>query len=145
MDAPFSRVRAMKSIPLLRGLPLRDLERLAGKAREVTHEAGDVIIKEGTTGSSVYLILSGHAEVRRRGARRRLRLMGPGDFFGELSIVSPSLRSASVIAADPLTVLVLQGHDFRIALRSNMSMAHKLVTVLAERLRTLTDDLAPHL
>ena len=135
----------MKSIPLLRGLPLRDLEKLALKAQELTHQPGDVVIKEGTTGSSVFLILSGRAEVRRRGARRRLRVMGPGDFFGELSIVSPSLRSASVVAIEPLTMLVLQGHDFRIALRSNISMAHKLVSVLAERLRTLTDDLAPHI
>ena len=144
MDVPFHRVRALKSIPLFRGLPLRDLERLAGKAHEVSHQPGDVVIKEGTTGSSVYLIVSGRAEVRRRGAKRRLRLLGAGDFFGELSIVSPSLRSASVVALEPSTMLVLQGHDFRIALRSNISMAHKLVTVLAERLRTLTDDLAPN-
>lgn len=145
MDVPVERVNAMKAIPLFRGLPHGDLERLASKARELSHQPGDEIIKEGTSGSSVYLIVAGTAEVRRKSAQKRLNTLGPGDFFGELSIISPSPRSASVIAYEPLTLLVLEGHDFRSALSSNISMAQQLIVVLAERLRELTDEFAPKL
>lgn len=142
MESSLERVKVMKMIPIFRGLPLKDLERLASRAREVSHAPGDEIIREGTRGSSVYLITAGTAEVRRSSAKRRLRTMGPGDFFGELSIVSPSPRSATVIATEPMKMLVLQGHDFRLALRENNLMAQRLVTVLAQRLRDLTDEFA---
>jgi CRP-like cAMP-binding protein len=141
MDPLSDPVTALKSIPLLAGLPHGDLERLAKKVREERPGRGTELIKEGTSGSSVYLIVEGQCEVRRAGGR--IALLGPGEFFGELSIIQPAPRTATVSVYEDARVLVLEGYDFRAALTSNTAMAHQLIRVLAERLRQLTDDFSP--
>jgi len=72
--------------------------------------AGTYIIEQGEVGESLFLIISGHAEVAeepRLGEVRTLRRLGPGEFFGELALVSERPRSAHVIALDTVTCLVL--------------------------------------
>lgn len=135
------RLQALKSIPLLAGLPHSDLERLAKKVREEQHPLGAELIKEQTSGSSVYLIVSGECEVRRGG--NRISVLGRGEFFGELSILDPAPRTATVTVTEAARVLVLEGYDFRVALSSNTQMAQHLIRVLAARLRQFTDDFAP--
>lgn len=141
MNAPIDRVTALKSIPLLAGLPHSDLERLAKKVREEQHLRGAELIKEGTSGSSVYLLVSGQCEVRRSG--NRISVLDAGEFFGELSILDPAPRTASVIVTEPCVLLVLEGYDFRTALSSNMEMSQRLIRALVERLRVLTDEFGP--
>lgn len=140
-DALMERVNALKTVPLLAGLPHADLETLAKKVTEARHGAGSEIIKEGTSGSSVFLIVAGQCEVRRSG--NRIRDLGPGEFFGELSILDPAPRTATVRSIDATTLLVLEGYDFRTALKSSMQMSQKLIVALAERLRHMTDEFAP--
>lgn len=135
------RVRALQTIPLLAGLPYGDLEKLAGKVSEVRHAPGSEIIKEGTSGSSVFLIVEGRCEVRRQG--NRLCELSAGEFFGEISILDPAPRTATVRAVENATLLVLEGYDFRSALRSSIDMSAKLITALAERLRAMTDEFGP--
>ncbi|MFZ5442481.1 MAG: cyclic nucleotide-binding domain-containing protein [Myxococcota bacterium] len=141
MSDPIDRVNALKTIPLFAGLPHGDVERLAAKVSEVRHAPGSEIIKEGTSGSSVFLIVSGLCEVRRN--NNRIRELGPGEFFGELSILDPAPRTATVRATEPTVLLALEGYDFRTALKSSMQMAQQLIIVLAERLRHMTDEFAP--
>lgn len=134
-------VNALKTIPLLAGLPHSDLEALSRKVTQAQHQAGSEIIKEGTSGSSVFLIISGRCEVRRNS--NRIRELEPGEFFGELSILDPAPRTATVRAVEPTSLLVLEGYDFRTALKSSMQMSQRLISVLAERLRHMTDEFAP--
>lgn len=141
MSEPIDRVNALKTIPLMAGLPHSDLEQLAKKVIEVRHNQGAEIIKEGTSGSSVFLIIEGLCEVR-RGANR-IRELKPGEFFGEISILDPAPRTATVRAIENSVLLVLEGYDFRTALKSSMQMSQRLITVLAERLRHMTDEFAP--
>lgn len=140
-DPLMDRVNALKTIPLLAGLPHADVESLAKKVAEARHGAGSEIIKEGTSGSSVFLIISGKCEVSRN--NNRIRELNPGDFFGELSILDPAPRTATVRSTEPSTLLVLEGYDFRTALKSSMQMSQKLIAALAERLRHMTDEFAP--
>lgn len=135
------QLKALQTIPLLAGLPHSDLERLAKKVREEKHGAGTELIKEGTSGSSVYLLVEGECEVRRGG--NRINTLKAGEFFGELSILDPSPRTATVTVSEPATVLVLEGYDFRTALSSNMQVSQVLIRVLATRLRQFTDEFAP--
>lgn len=135
------RVNALKTIPLIAGLPHGDVENLAKKVTEVQHQTGFEIIKEGTSGSSVFLIVSGACEVRR--GTNRIRELKAGDFFGELSILDPAPRTATVRATEASVLLVLEGYDFRNALKSNMQMSQRLIVALAERLRHMTDEFAP--
>ncbi len=135
------RVNALKTIPLLAGLPHSDLEQLAKKVAEVRHAQGNEIIKEGTSGSSVFLIIEGRCEVRR--GNNLIRELKVGEFFGELSILDPAPRTATVRAVESSVLLMLEGYDFRTALKSSMQMSQRLIVVLAERLRHMTDEFAP--
>lgn len=142
MDSIEERVKALQQMPLLENLPNGDLERLAAKLRIESYEAGTEIIKQGASSSSAYLIVSGSCDVRRKTPKgsRRLSFLRKNDFFGELSILVPAPRSASVIAHEPVVVLVLTAWEFNLALRSNKAMALHLVKVLAERLQRADDD-----
>jgi CRP-like cAMP-binding protein len=140
MSQPIDRVNALKTIPLLAGLPHADLELLAKKVKDVRQPPGAEIIKEGTSGSSVFLIVEGACEVRRAGAK--IRDLQGGDFFGEISILDPAPRTATVRTTEATLLLVLEGYDFRTALKSSMQMSQKLITALAARLRHMTDEFA---
>ena len=146
VSTPTDALSALRRIPLLASLPNAELERLASRAKQVQHEAGDELVKEGTSGASAYFIAEGTCEVRRKrgGANRRVATLGPGDFFGELAIVDPSPRTASVIATDALSAFVLEGYDFLSALKANKGMALHLVKVLASRLRAQEDEFAAY-
>lgn len=145
MDSKDERLNALKTMPLLNALPHGELEAIAGRLKVEHRVAGDEIIKQGATGSAAYLIVSGRCDVRRKSPRgsRRLNVLGPGDFFGELAIVVPGPRSASVVAQEPVTVFVLTAYEFQSALRASKAMAMHLVKVLAERLQQATDEFVP--
>jgi CRP/FNR family cyclic AMP-dependent transcriptional regulator len=80
--------------------------------------------------------------VRREGKRgsKRVNVIKRGDCFGELSIINPAPRSASIVALETADLLVLNEADFRDALRSNRSMALQLVRALAKRLQAKEDE-----
>ncbi len=140
-----ARLEALKRMPLLAGLPHGDLALMAKHVEVQRYETGAELIKEGTAGATAFFIVEGQCEVRRRvGANStRLAFLGAGEFFGELSIVDPAPRTATVVAYEPVTALTLSGYHFRAALQSNLAMALHLVKVLAVRLRQLEDEFAP--
>jgi CRP-like cAMP-binding protein len=137
MDDLNERTNALKKMPLLSDLPHGELESIAKRLKIESYEQGVDIIRQGTSGSSAYFVLSGRCDVRRGASKggRRLSFLEPGDFFGELSILLPAPRSATVIAYEPTVVLVLTAHEFKSALTSNKSMAMHLVKILAKRLQ----------
>jgi len=70
---------------------------------------GTYLVEQGEPATTLHLILSGRVEVLQEqpdGSVARLRQMGPGEFFGELGVVSRSVRTASVVAVEPVTCLV---------------------------------------
>lgn len=142
MDELTQRTNALKAMPLLADVPHGELEKLASRLTVEQHRTGSVIIKEGSSGAAAYFLVSGSCEVRREGKRgpKRVSVMKRGDCFGELSIINPAPRSASVIALENCDVLVLTEQDFRDALRSNRSMALQLVRALAKRLQVKEDE-----
>lgn len=142
MDELTQRTNALKAMPLLADVPHGELEKLASRLTVEQHRTGSVIIKEGSSGAAAYFLVAGSCEVRREGKRgpKRVSVMKRGDCFGELSIINPAPRSASVIALENCDVLVLTEQDFRDALRSNRSMALQLVRALAKRLQVKEDE-----
>jgi CRP-like cAMP-binding protein len=117
-------VKRLRGVPLFDGLGKRDLEALARLADEVDVPAGKVLAHQGDIGHEFFLIRRGRAEVTRDG--EHVADLGPGDFFGEMALISEDRRTASVTASEPLSAIVMTGPDFR-ALRSTMPRVYETV------------------
>jgi CRP/FNR family transcriptional regulator, cyclic AMP receptor protein len=111
----------------------RELGIIGRASDEIVVPAGKVLCEEGTLGHEFFLILSGQASVRRNG--RKIAALGPGEYFGELSLLSRGPRNATVAAEEPMKLLVLGQREFAGVLDEIPALAHKLLTVMAGRLR----------
>jgi len=102
----------VKSIPLFADLSPKERELVARHADEVEVEAGRHLIEQGEIGWEFFVIESGAAEVRV--GDDSVATLGPGDFFGEVALKEEShRRTASVIATEPSTLIVMTGQAFR--------------------------------
>lgn len=129
------KITALKRSALLRALEDRQLEALAGIAKERTFDGGDVLISQGTEGGlAMFVILDGEVEVRRGGTV--LATLGPGDHVGEMAVLAPegTARSADVVAMDSVRVLQITKWDLFPFLKTNPDVALSLLEELAHRL-----------
>lgn len=102
-------IERLAAIPLFEGLSVAELRMVARLVDGTEAEAGEVVVEQSTRSYQFVIIEEGEAEVLRNGAR--VRMLGPGEFFGELAILSGgTVRSASVIATTPLRALVFSAH-----------------------------------
>lgn len=102
-------------LPVMAGLDEAALQFLGGLAGEERYAAGDVIVREGERGDRVFFVRTGRVRVIKQPKGEpavQLTEFGPGDFFGEMSLVESVARSASVIALEPTLVFTLKGMDF---------------------------------
>jgi voltage-gated potassium channel len=104
-------VDTLADLPLFESLTGEQLESVAGWADVRTASPGDRLCGEGASGYSFFILCSGAADVTREG--QGLRRLGPGDFFGELAILGDGRRSATVTAAEPSSMVVFFGTEFR--------------------------------
>jgi CRP-like cAMP-binding protein len=129
----------ISSVPLFSECSKKELRAIASAAKEVTHKQGDVLAREGDKGIGFFVIAEGTARVN-VGKSSRARL-GPGDFFGEISLLDEGPRSATVTAETPMTLYGLTAWSFRQLVAQNPSIAQKLLRVMADRLRRTSKDL----
>lgn len=97
------------------GLDDEAIHYLSELAREEQFAPGALIIGEGEQGNRMFFLSAGHVTVvKAHGTAQAVTLagLGPGEFFGEMSLVESVTRSASVVAEDPVTVCTLRGTDF---------------------------------
>lgn len=132
------RLRKNTKLELIRGVPLfsrctrQELEHVSRAADEIDLPVGKQLTREGATGREFLVIVEGEAEVRRRG--RRLRTLGPGDFVGEIALLTKSPRTATVTATAPVRALVITDRSFRALIEESPAIASKVLATLAERL-----------
>jgi CRP-like cAMP-binding protein len=130
----------LKRVPLFSGLSRRYLDLIAAEADEVKEETGTVLTKQGGLGLEFLLLLEGDARVERDGTV--IARLGPGDFFGEMSLIDGLPRSAAVIAESPSVLLVIQSRSFRSLLDAVPGLQRKLLVTLCARLRAADVRLA---
>jgi len=108
------RVKILQSLPPFGGLSEYALEVLVGKAPELSFEASDTLIREGGTAGTVFILMEGRARVekRYRGQPFPLCWVTSGDCIGEVSLLDPGPRSASVIAETRVRAMCLGTSDF---------------------------------
>jgi CPA1 family monovalent cation:H+ antiporter len=119
------------AVPVLEKLPAKTLERLAAAATAVTFLPGDVIIGEGEKGDALYLISRGAVSVSREG--RDIATLGPGEFFGEMALLGDQVRTATVRARIPSTLLRLRRRDVLAVAEREPILRQRLEEISARR------------
>jgi len=128
----------LHDIPLFSEMDAVEVAGIREIMEEMKFKAGQVIIREGETGDLFYVITEGHVEVIIRDAQGSdvvLHEAGPGDFFGELSMLTNEPRSARIRATEPVTTLALERDEFFTFLRSHTHAAIDVLVELGGRLR----------
>jgi CRP-like cAMP-binding protein len=123
----------LAGVEIFASLPRRRVKKVAELSRTVEHDPGHKVAEEGLGALAFHLVLDGRAVVQR--GERTLRTLGPGDYFGEISMIDGKPRSASVVAEGPLTTLVVPHHAFASLLDSEPEFARELLIHLCGRLR----------
>ncbi len=132
----------LKKVGLFGHLDLEDLFRLKEITSEVRFNEGDVIIRDGESGSTAYIIVKGMVEVYRESSKGEILLatFESTQYFGEMAIVENEPRSASVRAKTPCLLLKLNGPEFRHMLMSNASLSFRLMQGFSRRLRRMSQS-----
>jgi CRP/FNR family transcriptional regulator, cyclic AMP receptor protein len=128
-----NRADLLGCVPLFEGLTRRELGHVINASKEVEFPAGRTIVSEGDPGTAFHMILKGKARVTVRG--RTKTKLGPGDYFGEMSLIDRGKRSATVVAETPVRTLSLVSWNFLPLLDEVPSMAKKMLIIMSQRLR----------
>jgi CRP/FNR family cyclic AMP-dependent transcriptional regulator len=127
-----AKIKLMERVPLFQELSARELGQVAALADEIDLPEGRKLTNEGRTGKEFIIIVNGVADVTRGG--KTINKLGPGDFLGEIALVTGRPRTATVTTRSPATLLVLSAQAFRGLLRNMPSMQSKVLSALAARL-----------
>ena len=127
----------LRNVPLFASLSNRELERVAGWTDEVDVPAGKQLMTQDALGYEFFVIEDGHAEVTQDG--ERIRLLGPGDFFGEIALLETGRRTADVVAESPMQLVVMHRREFKQMQRELPDVAEKIERAIRERFREPSD------
>jgi voltage-gated potassium channel len=125
----------LAAVPLFQSLSDMELAEIAGWFEVKEVGAGVRLAGEGTTGYSFFVLADGGAAVTAAG--RDVASLGPGDFFGEMALLGPGRRQATVTTTSPTRVLVLFGEDFRRLQARHPDITARLDAVMQVRLEEL--------
>jgi CRP/FNR family transcriptional regulator, cyclic AMP receptor protein len=122
----------LDGIPLFGGLTRSERAAIAGSMKLRSLEPGETIAVEGEQGVGFFVIESGTARVTVGGEERRA--LGPGDYFGEIALITRAARSATVTAETQVRCYGLTSWEFRPIVQDNASVAWSLLETLAKML-----------
>ena len=128
-----SKTVLLQKVTLFRDLSRKQLEQVARLADEVDVEAGRRLATVGESGHELFVVVEGYATVS-AGRGRRARI-GPGEFFGEMSLVDGGPRSANVDAETDMRLLVVGRREFWELLHEAPSLGRKIMETLSRRVR----------
>jgi CRP-like cAMP-binding protein len=132
------RAELLAGCPLFRGIDADGLAMLAERATQVDFPAGHVIARQGEIGTGFFVVISGRVRVVRDG--ERIAELGPGEFFGELSVLDRMPRNAMVAAEEATSCLALASWDFDAVLLEQPALTLAILRGVAARLREVTES-----
>jgi CRP-like cAMP-binding protein len=138
-------VELLGRVPVFSTLVGSDLERIASMSVPRRFEPGEVVFREGDASDTCYVVREGHGRaIHEHGDGRTITLatFGPGDIFGELAMFEDELRSATVEAIEPLSVVAVLGPDMRRLMAEHPEISMRLVIALGRRLREMNERLS---
>ena len=134
-DRPLGKRGAeiLAQVPLFAGLSRRHLKQIAEHADEIGFRKGEAIVEQDQPGGTFYVILEGEIKVVR--GTRTIARMGPGEFFGEISLLDGGPRTATVIAETPVSAVRVFKRSFDKVVTQEPGVASQILAVVARRLR----------
>ena len=142
-----TEVDLLQRVPLLAALTDSDRQALAGSASRRRYRRGDIIFQKDDPGHSLFIVARGSVRIyvpSTQGADLTLAVLGPGHFFGDLSLLDGRPRSASAAALGDTHVVILERTDFVSVIRTRPAAVMSVLAVVVRRLRE-TDEMASDL
>jgi CRP-like cAMP-binding protein len=127
-----AKVELIKGVPLFAECSRKELGEVAGIADEIDLREGKELTKQGQPGREFFILVEGTADVKK--GSRRVNKLGPGDFFGEISLIRHTPRTATVVATSPVRTLVITERSFQSLLQHQPGIQNKVMSALAARL-----------
>jgi CRP-like cAMP-binding protein len=127
-----AKIDLIRRAPLFSHCSRKELEAIASIADEIDLPKNKTLIREGERGREFFIILDGAAEVSRND--EKVNTLGPGDFLGEIALLTHVPRTATVTTVEPTRALVITGPDFRSLLRRVPEIQVNVLEALAQRL-----------
>jgi len=128
-----ARAARLKAVPLFAHCTAKQIQFMVTQVEDMDFPAGRVLCTEGKSGGDFFVLLSGAADVTRKG--RNIAKMAPGDFFGEIALVDGGPRTATVTTSAPSRCLVLGPRQFQNVLHQDTDIAHSVMKALSLRVR----------
>ena len=132
------RTELLAGCLLFKGIDAGGLAKLAALTTPVDFPAGHVIARQGEIGTGFFVVVSGEVRVVRDGAV--VARLGPGEFFGELSVLDRMPRNATVVAEVQTSCLALASWDFEKVLLEEPALTLAILRGVATRLREVTES-----
>jgi CRP/FNR family cyclic AMP-dependent transcriptional regulator len=139
---PSEVLHRFQRIPLFQSVSHRGLRAIVSASTEVDVPAGKSLVREGDNGRELYVIVRGTAEVFRGG--RRMRELVPGEFFGEMALLNPAPRTATVTARTDMRVMILDARAMEVILAKERTLGRKLLETMAQRIRQAEPKAVSH-
>jgi CRP-like cAMP-binding protein len=131
-----SKIELLKSVPLFSECTKRELSAIAQLTTLVDVPAGKQLVGEGERAHEFAVLVEGSADVLQGG--KKINSISPGDFFGEIALVSDGPRTATVKTTSPSVLLVLTRQAFWSLVDDMPEIERRVLKTLAERLRPQT-------
>jgi CRP-like cAMP-binding protein len=128
---------SLRNVPLFEGFQPKQLKSLARWTTTRSYQPGQIIVSEGQTGLGLYVIRTGKVQISMHSAHgeREIRVMGPGESFGEISLLDDRPRSATATAVEWTTAVLLDKSQFLAEMHAHPEMALAMLPVLVTWLR----------
>jgi CRP-like cAMP-binding protein len=113
-----------------------ELTKLVKEVRVETYSTGEIPVRQGDQGDSFYFIKNGRVDVvveKSPGEKSVVATLGPGNFFGEMSLLTGAVRTASIVVKEDADFIVIDKDSFGSTLINNPSIAESLSHILSER------------
>jgi CRP-like cAMP-binding protein len=131
-------ILTLKHSPLFSTVTTRELEAVAMVAEEVLFEGGEVVVKEGEVGDSMFLIKQGTVCISKSvaaGSAARLAVLSAGECFGEMAVIDEEVRSASVVAESRCSLLRISKDALLDVILDAPHLGVELLKIFVKRVR----------
>jgi CRP-like cAMP-binding protein len=139
---PSQKRELLGNVPLFAGLASAEIDAIVPVSRTVSLKKREQLFHKGDEGTQVYVVISGKLKAlttSSEGDDVVFSIMGPGEVFGEVALLGGTKRTATVSAIDACELLCIDRRDFMAFLKSHPEVAIKLLTVLAQRMKSVSE------